>query len=375
MSITVIMPILGRPLFTLRSLWYLNSIGFPWRIIVADGGNDPTIRRLLGGRSYFPRLDLVYYRRRDVDVRAFYQKCLNAIRMVETPYVLILDNDDFVTVDAMTRLAAFLDEHPEHSAVSGIVATFDFAPTSATSALPFVQGDVDRWVIRYQPKFLDQATPAERIKQHLSRYFPTYYSLHRTAALERAYDFLVRSGISDLPLHEIFLSLHTLLSGKIITLGSTIGYLRQGNISEAHATVRPWPHRVLQEPWQADFHLAIRQFSELMHVAEPVLSVSAARELLQQGIGGFLRTVSDGSVNHASVPGTLDVMLAEISSYGATPQDCRQLTEDMSRIQHCLRDTAFRRFVLTEASGLLVKWKLRRLPSHAWALWQGSARH
>jgi len=373
MSITIVMPVLGRPLFTLRSLWYLNSIGLPWKVIVADGGNYRAIRRILGDKGNFPNLDLTYFRSPDVDVRAYYRKCLAAVRMAETPYVQILDNDDFITINALKTMAAFLDAHPDHSAVGGIVSNVHIGKSARRDGIRFVQGPADRWTVMYDPKFLEQSTAAERVGQHLSRYFPTYYSLHRKQAKADAYDFLVRTGIRDLPLHEIFLSLHTLLSGKITTICSTVGYLRQANSSEAHATVRPWPHRILQDAWQSDFRSAVEEFARTMHALEPSTSLAAARDLLQDRIGWFISTVSTGSAYHGSRPDALEAMLAELKGYGATDQDCAALVSDWIPVIGCLDSAEFRRFLAAEAGDLLALWKLQHLPDRVWAAWKNSA--
>jgi hypothetical protein len=61
--LTIVIPLRGRPLFTLRFLWHANAARLPYKFILADGEVRPDLSRLLDdAHKLFPNIDVDYIR-------------------------------------------------------------------------------------------------------------------------------------------------------------------------------------------------------------------------------------------------------------------------------------------------------------------------
>src|SRR5262249_33432081 len=124
-KVTILLTLKGRTQFTLRWLWHVNRTGLPFRIFVADGEPHPAISGLLEGNTAFPNLRLVYGRYNDRSYRDFYGKLVDALRRIDTPYVMLVDNDDFILPRGVLDSVAFLDAHPDYVCAGGGIPHFE----------------------------------------------------------------------------------------------------------------------------------------------------------------------------------------------------------------------------------------------------------
>ena len=59
--LTIVLPLKGRALFTLRFLWHANKVRLPYRFLIADGQVDPVLAELLEmPHVLFPNIDVEY---------------------------------------------------------------------------------------------------------------------------------------------------------------------------------------------------------------------------------------------------------------------------------------------------------------------------
>lgn len=109
--LTIVLPLKGRHLFTLRFLWYANKARLPHRILIADGQvHEAVARHLENSRETFPNLDVEYVRYpNDTGYRQFFAKMSDVVRRVRTPYAMLADNDDFLGSYGIERALDFLD--------------------------------------------------------------------------------------------------------------------------------------------------------------------------------------------------------------------------------------------------------------------------
>ena len=89
---------------------YMNDMRCPYKILIADGGKDQSIEENLRDHRNYPYLNYEYVRYPyDSSREVFYQKRDDIIPQVETPYVLIADNDDFYLLDRFSEILDALD--------------------------------------------------------------------------------------------------------------------------------------------------------------------------------------------------------------------------------------------------------------------------
>src|SRR5438477_7272613 len=124
--LTVLLPLKGRHLFTLRFLWHANAARIPYRLLIADGQVNPVLPGLLeNSRALFPILDIEYVRYPDdATFTHYYAKMSDAVERVRTPYVVLADNDDFLAASAIEGCIDFLESNPAYVCCSGGVAGF-----------------------------------------------------------------------------------------------------------------------------------------------------------------------------------------------------------------------------------------------------------
>ena len=107
--LTIILPLKGRYLFTLRFLWHANRARLPYPIVIADGQVRPALAKILeNSREHFANLDVTYLRYPDdIDYHSYLFKMVDALRRVKTPYAMLADNDDFIARAGTERSLEF----------------------------------------------------------------------------------------------------------------------------------------------------------------------------------------------------------------------------------------------------------------------------
>ncbi len=109
--LTIFVPLKDRVKYTLRFLEYMAHVKCPYKIILADGGKDKKIQDLLESKEHFQNLDYDYLRYPyDENVDLFYEKMHSGLSKIDTPYTMIMDNDDFVHMDGLNECLKTLEE-------------------------------------------------------------------------------------------------------------------------------------------------------------------------------------------------------------------------------------------------------------------------
>ena len=98
--LTVLLTLKGRHDFTLRWMTYAQHVGFPFKVLVADGSVDDVAGDILASPSRFPGVRIEYVRYpEDKSYDHYHDKVSAALSRIETPFVVMADNDDFFLVE------------------------------------------------------------------------------------------------------------------------------------------------------------------------------------------------------------------------------------------------------------------------------------
>ena len=206
--LTIVLPLKGRHLFTLRFLWHANRARLPFRFLVADGEVHPVLAKLLEiPRLSFPDLDLEYIRYPDdVDFKHYYAKMADVFQRVRTPYVKIADNDDFLASAGLECCLDFLDAHPDYVCCSGGIGGFSLRASPRDSG-ELVIGALNRLAYHCSPhdRAVDLNSPSatERVVAGLRNTW-NFYAVFRAPAFAlmwkeaREIDLTNRSSMSGL---------------------------------------------------------------------------------------------------------------------------------------------------------------------------------
>ena len=280
-QLTVLLPLKGRHLHTLRFLWHVNRSRMPFRILVADGEVEPTIARLLEDPTTFPNADIEYVRYPD-DARFtdYYRKMADAIGRVRTPYVMLADNDDFVLPEGVKRCIDFLDARADYMCCAGGMAGFELGPRRNVPAP--LTGSLVRLSYRYSPhdrsSDLSSDSVAERVFTGYRESW-SFYGVFRLRALDAVLKDALALDFGDLQLHERFCALRTLTLGKARSDPSVVSYLRQHSTSLRSAFARDWVHHLVHSRFTKDLDAMIERISGIIADADGIDCARTAARL------------------------------------------------------------------------------------------------
>jgi len=229
--LTIVLPLKGRPLFTLRFLWHANRARLPYRFLVADGEVHPELAKLLeNSQKTFPALDLEYIRYPDdIDFKRYYAKMADVFARVRTPYVKIADNDDFLASAGLECCVDFLDAHSDYVCCSGGIGGFSLR-ASGSDSQELVIGPFNKLAYRCSGHDraidLNSSSATERVLAG-ARNTWNFYAVFRAPALALMWRELLEIDPSNLQLSERFLVMRALTLGKARCDSSFFSYWRQ----------------------------------------------------------------------------------------------------------------------------------------------------
>lgn len=369
---TIVLPLKGRPLFTLRFLWHANLARLPYRFLIADGQVNPELAAVLeNSRAHFPHLDIEYIRYPDdTGYGRFYAKMDDTMRRVTTPYAMLVDNDDFLVASGLERSIEFLEHAPDYVCCGGGLA--GFSVYSGLNAANYgLTGSLNRYAYRYTPfdRSADYGSTSavERLRQG-SRNWWSYYAVFRTEALATIWRESRRIDFSDLQLFEFFGAMRVLTLGKARSDASTIGYLRQYGTSMRTSLKKDWVHHLLRSNFTTDFNTFIGEIAAHAATSDGVAAGPVdemLREICDEWLRAFLK-VNYGEVQSLKqllrdkTPGLVNwllrrrrhfvgreraALLSNLRRDGATAAYIGQFDRELATIESVLTGADFAAFI------------------------------
>jgi glycosyltransferase domain-containing protein len=273
--LTIVLPLKGRPLFTLRFLWHANRARMPFRFLIADGEvRSPLCDMLENARDHFPNLDIEYFRYPDdTGFPRYFAKMHDALRRVRTPYVMLADNDDFLATAGIERTMDFLDSRPDYVCCAGNIGGFSlYGPPSA---LPDkLLGAVNRITYSYTPDSIPEEVCSDDLIARVQSGFHCYwffYSVYRSRALELIWKEIVEIDFSNFHALELYSTLRTLTLGKAHQDQAGLSYFKQSDAGAGWhwATSQAAPsasfvYHLLRSRLSTDFSTMIERLSRAM---------------------------------------------------------------------------------------------------------------
>lgn len=235
--LTIVLPLKGRPLFTLRFLWHANRARMPFRFLIADGEVRPPLSEILqNAGEHFPELDIEYVRYPDdTSFSRYFAKMHDAVRRVRTPYVMLADNDDLLAPAGIERATTFLESHADYICCGGGIAGFS-VKTPTAAPLGMLLGPLGKLSYRYAPDSTpDDIDAKSALDRALSAFRSQwiFYAVYRTPAQEIIWREIAEMDLSGLHLMERFCAMRTLTLGKARVDQSVISYFKQADASPA----------------------------------------------------------------------------------------------------------------------------------------------
>lgn len=202
--LTLLIPTKDRSSFLSRLLFYYKERGLTYRLLIADSSRPEHLsqnQRTVD--SFKTNLD-IEYKTYDPEIE-FARKLDDALKYVDTPYVVLGADDDFFIPRTFERAVEFLEEHLDYSIAHGDVATF-----VVESESPY--GPIFR-VSRCNQIAIERETASQRFYDYLVGYSASWYSVQRTEQFRKNWQKTIGLGW-DLYFSELLPSCLSLIQGK-----------------------------------------------------------------------------------------------------------------------------------------------------------------
>lgn len=282
-ALTILLTLRDRNPYTFRWMSYVNSVNFPFHVLIADGGSDDGVLGGLSNRAKFPNVNYEYLRYpHDESYADFYAKVEDALSRIRTPFVAMADNDDFFVVSGLREAVQFLVDHPEYATCGGQCAVFWVTPSQMQKQTGVLYGKHVVWKCSSDAQSLSDETARDRIRnQSLRATYPIYYHVQRTEELRSQFQIVREWNPQDLFLFEQLLSFLSAIAGKTKQL-DTLYMARQwnspGSAGGAHLeTFGDWLGRLLIPSWSDDFTKCVNIISSAL-AARDGITVGEARD-------------------------------------------------------------------------------------------------
>lgn len=287
--LTILLPVRDRVPYTLRWLSYANHIGLRSKVIIADGGAEPTLERLLTQGKPFPNIQYEYLRcDHDRDFTFFLRKMAKAAARVDTPYVVMESNDDFYLLAARRLAIDFLDRHPDYAAATGTTIDYRVIPDETRfGELSQIYGPIGLPGRIYVHKSLTQDRAIDRLWAFVTKNSNgvLWSAVHRTENLRRICEAQCALSWGDAWFSDQFVILMTVAMGK--TSGDMgVYFLHQDNTRESmgytvmqdNPTVLHW----MQRPqWPETVSKLIQTLAEIVAQVDNITLDQALDEVEQ----------------------------------------------------------------------------------------------
>jgi glycosyltransferase domain-containing protein len=376
--LTIVLPLKGRPLFTLRFLWHADRASLPYRFLVADGQVRPELASILeNSRQYFPNINIEYIRNPDdTDFSRYFAKMVDALGRVATPYVMLADNDDFLVFTGMERSLDFLDGNPDYVCCGGGIGGFAVYSPTRNPLCAGLRGALNRLSYRYMPYDrsidLKSTSVTERLLLGMKNSW-SYYAVFRTSALVTIWHEIAEMNLSDLQLTEKYCAMRALTLGKARSDAATIAYLRQYWTSMRSAFAKDWVHHLLRSRFSSDFSNVVGRISDTAAFADGA-DVNEVRdkiqdefalwfgEFLRRNYGsfailrGYLRRNAPGILawlktrRRFSVARERRAVLAKLKSKGASAEYQKTFRGELAQIEAVIAGDEFNEFIKSFSS-------------------------
>ena len=241
-------------------------------------------------RSIFPHLDIEYVRYPDdADFSRYFVKMADAFGRVRTPYVMNMDNDDFLGFHGTERALDFLDAEADFICARGRSVGFS---VTAGSGGPNsgIYGKFSRLNWNHHLEDIIADSSQERLRQG-GLCHAVYSAVFRTDAAACIWREIAEISFSDLMLQENFYALRTLTLGKVHMNKSTVSKYPQAMTGISHQPKYDWANHLLHSRFTTDAHAMIEYIASAAaqtdgRVAEDIAGY--LREILENYYHGYL---------------------------------------------------------------------------------------
>ena len=251
-NLTILLTLKNREDFTFRWLDYLNKRNCPFRIFIADGGSNDSVRKHLEKEKYL-NLNLFYKKYdEDLDFQTFYRKVASALDLIKSPYYIMADNDDFYSIEGLIEAVKFLNSNDGYVACGGRVTPIKIKKGK-------LYDDRIKFYLSLCTNYSDPK-PSERIKKFLHGSMGNYYSVVKTDVGRQVWKKICERKFKDIRMHEFMIDTYLLYTGKIHNLESPFYFRQVGvNIGNSAKLTNDFFDEIFSKSWALEIDYIAEQ--------------------------------------------------------------------------------------------------------------------
>lgn len=187
--VTVLIPTHNRSSYLARCLAFLSSCNMECKIVIADSSDEDCFNRNISSITSNDKNGQL--RLLDFRGMGIVEKYCRALSEIDTPFVTICGDDDFIIPAAVQKCASFLAENTDYSHAHGKIITF------------WERQSMSHPIMRVgeYPQFGNEGELDERLISHFENYNNNFYSVHRTSNLAKnfhlVFDLKIGRGLKE----------------------------------------------------------------------------------------------------------------------------------------------------------------------------------
>jgi len=265
-DLTIVLTLKDRNSFTRRWMRYMNDMRCPYRILIADGGEDKAIEQHLCNYENYPHLDYEYIRYPyDATIEDYYIKFEDVISRVESEYLLLADNDDFYLLDRIPEILTFLDTHKDYVGARGELVNLMLYDRAGPSN-GLTRGT--RYLaVAIEAPSIENECPYERVEalcKDMSKYdyYANWSCIFRSEVLKNIWSLLITLPIKEVIVTELLTHILMVIKGKIkiIPFPSFVKQINASNLGDTLVIGNEFLERCIINNSLTEFGVALDQF-------------------------------------------------------------------------------------------------------------------
>jgi len=205
--------------------WIKNNYNKKFKFHIADGSFGDENKNILL-KYHFQNLTYKHYGI-DESVVTYINKIINSINDIDTEYIMICDNDDYLNFVGIEKCIKALDKNTDYTCAGGTIYSIfenNLSPNHHNLPIPFLNNS----------KLHGKKSGFSVFKEVRRDYKYLYYSVFRKNDFKKIYDFISNFQLKDLFLIEMLHNDLTLLWGKYFDIGQN-HYIRLMNTKKSGA--------------------------------------------------------------------------------------------------------------------------------------------
>lgn len=258
-QLTIMLAQFGRHEFSDRFLSYLQSTACQYPIVYADGDVDGFSSNLVEKYKNSLQIQLIE-NKQTKKFKDYFTMMVKGLSAVDTKYVMLCDNDDFIIYSSIEKLLTFLNENPDYISAGSPITEIqvDGYSTKCYGKYPSIVGSYSHY--RDHEPF---NCWEEQVKKTFIDFQPNFYHIFKKEVLLQIWKEILELDFSDLTIMEFYYQLRALTFGKQYSDQSICHYVRQSGTGSWESKTYNFSKELVYNNLPLDIRKAAKKISTI----------------------------------------------------------------------------------------------------------------